>query len=145
MTRAFVVLVARWPSCGPPRRKPKPPRPTRRPAILESMSTGDGSGRFGQQASAPAGSRRAGSGGARSSLSPALRARLERQGADGKALANAIDATSSDTAPSKELVLPKGAVGDDDGGGIGLVLPAILIAVLLTAILAVLLRRRATS
>jgi len=38
-----------------------------------------------------------------------------------------------------------GDVGDDDGGGIGLVLPAILIAVLLTAILAVLLRRRATS
>ncbi len=90
-------------------------------------------------------------------LSAAERARLERLGADGKALADAVETTSPakraavapDTlegagrSPARGLL---DAVGGDDGGtGMGILLPAILVAALLTAIVLVLLRRRSTS
>lgn len=144
MTRALVVLVALALAC-PAASLAEPPQTNAPPGnsgIDEYLETVPG-------ASGNKRPRPPGQGGAGSSLSPALRARLERQGADGKALANAIDATSSGRASNKDRALPQ---GDGDGGGIGLVLPAILILVLLTAILAVLfrrlavlLRRRATS
>lgn len=97
-------------------------------------------------------------GGAAGVLTAAERARLERLGPDGKALAGAVEATAPTTkrnesepellegtgrSPGRELL---GAVGGDDGGsGMGVVLPAILIAALLTATTLVLLRRRASS
>ena len=90
-------------------------------------------------------------------LSAAERARLERLGADGKTLADAIEATAPKSAtsdpgalgesagrsPARELL---DAVGGNDGGsGMGIVLPAILVAALLAAIMLVLLRRRSAS
>ena len=140
MTRALVALAAlalAFPaaSLAEPPQTNAPPGNSGIDEYLETVPGASGNKR----------PRPPGQGGAGSSLSPALRARLERKGADGKALANAIDATSSGTASNKELALPQGDGGDDNGGGIGIILPAILIAVLLSAILAVLLRRRATS
>ena len=92
-------------------------------------------------------------------LSAAERARLERLGPDGKTLADAVEATAPATkqstsakpdvlestgrSPARELLDAVG--GNDDGGGMGLVLPGILIAALLAAITLVLLRRRASS
>ncbi len=92
-------------------------------------------------------------------LTPAERARLERLGPDGKTVADAVDATAANATKSSpgKLDVPAGAgrspvrevldaVGGNDGGsGMGLVLPAILIAALLAAITLVLLRRRAPS
>jgi len=98
-----------------------------------------------------------GKAGAGSALTPAQRARLERLGADGKALAAAVDSTSSGRSSKKQHAPPSGGSrsplgkvadtlsGNDGGSGMGIVLPAILIAALLAAILVVLLRRRATS
>jgi hypothetical protein len=97
-------------------------------------------------------------------LTAAQRARLERLGPDGKTLADAVESTSSAPAPSaakqtaprepealdgvgrspaRELLDAVG--GKDDGGGMGLLLPAILIAALLATITAALLRRRTSS
>ena len=92
-------------------------------------------------------------------LSAAERARLERLGPDGKTLADAVEATAPATkkgtsakpevlestgrSPGRELLDAVG--GNDGGGGMGLVLPGILIAALLAAITLVLLRRRASS
>jgi hypothetical protein len=91
-------------------------------------------------------------------LSAAERARLERLGPDGKTLADAVDATGGSSAkavPKPDVLAGPGSsagrelldavAGDDGGGGMGLVLPAILIAALLAAITLVLLRRRASS
>lgn len=91
-------------------------------------------------------------------LSALERARLERLGPDGRALADAVEATAgtpAKTAPKPDLLERPGrspgrelldvVTGDDGGGGMGLVLPAILIAALLAAITLVLLRRRASS
>lgn len=97
-------------------------------------------------------------GAAGSALSPAERARLERLGPDGTTLADAVDATApaktpaaqgrpdldaTGGSPARELL--DAVAGDDGGGGMGLALPAILIAALLAAITLVLLRRRASS
>ena len=97
-----------------------------------------------------------GSGG--SALTAAERARLERLGPDGKTLADAVEATApakraaaevkpdldaAGGSPARELL--DAVAGDDGGGGMGLVLPAILIAALLAAITLVLLRRRTSS
>jgi len=95
-------------------------------------------------------------------LTAAQRAALARRGADGRALADAVDATAS--APSKpsstgkpEAVIPDssgrspaseilGTVsGSDGGGGMGIALPAILVGALLAALAVVLLRRRSAS
>jgi len=93
-------------------------------------------------------------------LTPAQRAELERLGPDGKALADAVEATSTvgpkeRTGASAPLTAegrsPLGevldaATGDDGGGGMGAVLPAILLAALLGAIaMAVARRRRSAS
>jgi hypothetical protein len=94
-------------------------------------------------------------------LSPAQRARLEKLGPDGKALADAVDATAPPAAakPSGRQKLDiegaKGrspisaildaAVGSDGGGGMGLFLPIILLASLLGVIALVVLRRRSVS
>ena len=152
MTRALVALVAlalAFPAASPAQ-APQTNAPPGNSAIDEYLETVPG-------ASGNRRPRPPGQGGAASTLTPAQRASLERRGADGKTLANAVDATSSGKASKKELALPEtdgrsplrevvGAVGGSDGGGgMGVVLPAILIAVLLAAILAVLLRRRATS
>ena len=92
-------------------------------------------------------------------LTPAQRARLERLGPDGKALADAVDATAPSDAkvsgsapqpptaegrtPLRELIDAAG--GNDGGGGMGMVLPAILLATLLGVIALVVVRRRSVS
>lgn len=89
-------------------------------------------------------------------LSTTERARLEQLGPDGRTLADAVDATApvkerapAAAAPAGTGRSPAGEVidavtGSDGGNGMGLVLPAILIATLLAAVTAVLLRRRAS-
>jgi len=97
-----------------------------------------------------------GADGAGGVLTAAQRARLERLGPDGRALADTVDATSpaprqgSPKAPTSDGRSPVGEVldtfgGSDGGGGMGILLPTILIAALLAAITLVLLRRRAAS
>jgi hypothetical protein len=89
-------------------------------------------------------------------LTAAQRARLEQQGVDGRTLANIVESTSP--VPKRQRpgtsVLPdvKGrsplaaALGVAKGdGGMGLLLPAILLASLLAVIALVLLRRRSAS
>ncbi len=98
-------------------------------------------------------------GGSSSALTAAERARLEKLGPDGKTLADAIDATSpqrSSGSPSAGSVSAgEGrspiaqvfdvAAGSDGGGGMGVLLPAILIASLLGVITLVVMRRRSAS
>jgi hypothetical protein len=92
------------------------------------------------------------------SLTAAQRARLQRLGPDGKALAAAVDATApaaakprtNTPAPAAEGRSPlsevlDAAVGRDGGGGMGALLPAILLATLLGVIALVVLRRRSLS
>jgi hypothetical protein len=96
--------------------------------------------------------------GAGSVLSPAERARRETLGPAGKALADAVDATAPPAAKPGEKIdsgsvegrSPFSAVleavtGSDGGGGMGIVLPLILLASLLGVIALVLLRRRSVS
>jgi hypothetical protein len=106
-------------------------------------------------------------GGSSSSLTAAERARLEKLGPDGKTLADAIDATSPDRSsgtgagagsgsPSAGSVSAgdgrspisqvfDGAVGRDGGGGMGVLLPAILLASLLGIVTLAVMRRRSAS
>jgi hypothetical protein len=100
-------------------------------------------------------------GGSSSALTAAERARLEKLGPDGKTLADAIDATSPDSkagsgSPSKGSVSAgEGrspisqvfdvAAGRDGGGGMGMLLPAILLASLLGFITLAVMRRRSAS
>ncbi|MDQ3678078.1 MAG: hypothetical protein M3401_14995 [Actinomycetota bacterium] len=92
-------------------------------------------------------------------LTATERARLERLGADGKTLADAVDATAptQKKGSARDLEVTAGGgrspargvldavTGNGGGGGMGLVLPAILIGALLAAITVYLLRRRAAS
>ncbi|MEJ7825959.1 MAG: hypothetical protein WKF48_11045 [Solirubrobacteraceae bacterium] len=153
MTRAIMVLVVlalAWPAATQAQ-TPQTKAPAGNSAVDEYLETAPG-------ASGNTRPRRPGQQGA-GALAPAARARLERLGPDGRALASAVDATSPGTrqgstgelrapsgdgrAPAREVL---GAVdGDDGGSGMGLLLPAILIAVLLAAIALALLRRRAAS
>jgi hypothetical protein len=110
-----------------------------------------------------------------SGLTAAERARLEQAGRDGKALADAVDATATASASASAKAAatrrerreresanrgageletggrsPVGEVlgtftGGDRGDGMGIALPAILLGALLAALLLVLLRRRAAS
>lgn len=89
-------------------------------------------------------------------LTPAQRARLEQSGADGKALADVVDASAPARATPKQNSTPAPistqgrspvrevvvAATGQGGGGMGTVLPAILLASLLGAIALVLMRRR---
>jgi hypothetical protein len=104
-----------------------------------------------------------GGGTSKPTLTPAQRARLERLGPDGKALADAVDATAPAPAPAGAKVTGSApqpptaqgraplselldvATGDDGGGGMGIVLPAILVATLLGVIALVVARRRSVS
>ena len=102
-----------------------------------------------------------GPGGGSAALTPALRRRLDRLGPDGQTLARLVASTSpaAAKAPARREVAaatsasrsPAGALiaaatGQDDGGGLGPVLPAILLASLVAAGAAVVVRarRRAT-
>jgi len=123
----------------------------------DPRSPGGGGSSSGAGSSSSAGSSSAGSSSTGGGLTPTQRARLEQHGADGKTLADAVDATSSGKTSKEERALPKSdgrsplgevfgaATGSNGGGGMGIVLPAIIIGALLVFVFAVLLRRRATS
>jgi hypothetical protein len=117
-------------------------------AIDEYLETVPGA--TGDQRSPPAGS------GHSSVLTAAQRARLDRLGPDGKTLAAAVEATappSSRAKPSGQALSAQGrsplgevldAATGQDGSGMGLVLPLILLSSLLGTLALVVLRRRAT-
>jgi hypothetical protein len=99
-----------------------------------------------------------GPGGGSGALTPALRRRLDRLGPDGQTLARLVASTSPaapEVAPARREVAeatsasrsPAGALiaaatGQGDGGGLGPVLPAILLASLVAAGAAVVVRAR---
>ena len=99
-----------------------------------------------------------GPGGGAGALTPALRRRLDRLGPDGRTLARLVASTTSEApraVPARREVAaatsasrsPAGALiaaatGQDDGGGLGPVLPVILIASLVGAGTAVVVRAR---
>ena len=130
-------------------------------AIDEYLETVPGVG-GNQQTKPPSGGGSSGSAGSGGSTSPALtpaqRADLERLGTDGEALADVVDQTSPGTPAQQPRVEPvpegKGrsplveavevATGSG-GGGMGALLPAILLAALLATIALVVLRRRSAS
>ena len=104
----------------------------------------------------------AGGGASGGALTPAQRARLEQLGPDGRALADAVDATGPASArrdsksktpkpvpaaegrsPLSEVVAA--AIGRDGGDGMGALLPAILLATLLGVIALIVMRRRSVS
>ena len=101
--------------------------------------------------------RQPGAGGA--VLSPAERKRLEALGPDGKALADAVDATAppATAKPGQTIDIDgakgrspisaviEAATGADGGGGMGFMLPVILLASLLGVIVLAVLRRRSAS
>ncbi len=95
-------------------------------------------------------------------LTPAQRARLERLGPDGKAPPDAVDATAPAPSPTGEprepAIAPEtsqgrsplsevldAATGRDGGDGMGIVLPAILLAALLGIVALAVARRRSVS
>jgi len=151
MTRALPALVALvlllLPAAAPAQ-GPATNAPPGNSAIEQYLETVPGA----------AGSRRprppaAGAG----ALTAAERLRLERLGADGRTLADAVDATAPATPrkratpmPSVEGRPPLGEVvdavtGRDGDGGMGALLPAILIASLLGIVTLAVLRRRSAS
>lgn len=162
---ALLVLALALPSTAQSQQTNAPPGNSAIDEYLETVPGPSGNTRPrppGQRGGGSAG--RSGGGGA---LTPAQRARLERLGPDGRTLAAAVDATSpappSNTSKN-EISRPKSdgplgesdgrsplaevlgtVTGSDDGNGMGVVLPAILVASLLAAVLLVLLRRRAAS
>jgi hypothetical protein len=153
MTRllsALVVLVLALPAgaTAQSQQTNAPPGNSAIDEYLETVPSATGNQRPG--AAGPAGS---GGGG----LTPAQRAKLDRLGPDGKALANAVDATAPPTATktSRQIDSENGrspisavfdaATGSNGGGGMGIVLPIILLASLLGVIALVVLRRRSVS
>ncbi len=92
-------------------------------------------------------------------LTPAERARLEKLGPDGKALADAVDATAPQSAAKRGRTIDTGSVegrspiasvldaatGSDGGAGMGVLLPLILLASLLGIVALAVLRRRSAS
>ncbi|MEA2218430.1 MAG: hypothetical protein QOJ35_1056 [Solirubrobacteraceae bacterium] len=103
--------------------------------------------------------RASGTGAGNAALTPAQRTRLERLGPDGKVLADAVDATApartTTRKPAPETLTAQGrsplsevfdaAIGRDGGGGMGALLPVILLVTLLGAIAVVVARRRSVS
>jgi len=155
MTRALSLLVALALLAVPSAaiaQQPQTNAPPGNSAIDEYLETVPGA--TGNRRPTPPGS-----GGGAATLPPAERARLERLGPDGKALADVVDATSPPRAASQKRTVeptvaegrsPVGEVfdaitGNDDGGGMGALLPAILLASLLGVIALVVMRRRSAS
>jgi hypothetical protein len=145
----LLVVALALPSAGHAQQTNAPPGNSAIDEYLETVPGATGAKR-------PRPPREAGGG----VLTPAQRTQLERQGADGKALADAIDATAPAGAPAPangenraadtEARSPASGVldavsGNDGDGGMGFVLPVILVAALVGAIALTLLRRRATS
>ena len=98
--------------------------------------------------------RRPGDGTGRAGLPPAQRGRLDRLGRDGRALAGLVESTGPRTvrrrlpeatgsSPLDKAIDALG--GSDDGDGLGMLLPAILLAALLGTVALVLKRRRTAS
>lgn len=152
MTRAlsaFVALVLTAVPAAAMAQEPATNAPPGNSAIDEYLETVPGA-TGNQRPRAPGGGSMA------AALTPARRARLERLGPDGKALVGVIDATSPartpirkrSTAPAaahgrtplREVI--DAAAGRDDGAGMGVVLPAILLASLLSVVALVVARRR---
>jgi hypothetical protein len=156
MTRLLSALVALVLVAAPPTaataQTPQTNAPPGNSAIDEYLETVPGA-TGDQRPGTPAAG--AGGGGV---LPPAERARLEKLGPDGKALADAVDATAPPAAKPGEKILsgsaeggsPVSAVleavtGSDGGGGMGVLLPVILLASLLGVIALAVLRRRSVS
>jgi hypothetical protein len=92
-------------------------------------------------------------------LTPAQRRRLDHLGKDGRTLAAAVDATApkahsngeeAKSPPEASGRSPLGQLfeafgGNDDGNGLGLLLPLILLVALLGALALVVARRRSAS
>jgi hypothetical protein len=148
---AFVLVAALAVPAGaaaPSRQTNAPPGNSAIDEYLETVPSATGNQRPGTPGAA-------GSGGG--GLTPSQRAKLERLGPDGKALANAIDATAPPpaTKPSHKIDGGNGrspisavfdaATGSDGGGGMGVFLPIVLLASLLGVIALVVLRRRSVS
>jgi len=152
MTRVLSTLVALMLLAVPTTaiaQAPETNAPPGNSAVDEYFETVPGA--TGDRSSGAAGGP-AGSGGG---LSPAERARLERLGPDGKALADVIEATSpTRPTPAKTPLASEGrspvsevfdaAIGGGEGG-MGVFLPLILLASLLATIALMLLRRRSVS
>lgn len=96
--------------------------------------------------------------GGKSVLTPAQRRKLERLGPDGRALADAVEATAPPAAKpgaaqtldgsdgrSPFTAVLEAVTGSDGGGGMGFMLPVILLATLLGVIALAVLRRRSAS
>lgn len=96
--------------------------------------------------------------GSGSALTPGQRARLERLGPDGEQLAAVVDATSPKREPERAIAPPvaegrsplsgalEAATGaDSDAGGMGVLLPLLLLGTLLGVIALVVVRRRSAS
>ena len=151
---ALVVLALVGLPASAAAQQPQTNAPPGNSAIDEYLETVPGA--TGSQLPKPP-SNGGGDGSTSATLTPAQRRQLESQGADGKALADAVERTSPGAAPSErqpeQLASGKGrspiseafdaATGTD--GGMGLVLPAILIATLLGFIALIALRRRSVS
>lgn len=155
MTRALVLILAlclALPAAAVAAKAPQTNAPPGNAGIDEYLETVPGAS--GNHRPTPPGQQGGGGG-----LTPSQRAKLDRLGPDGRTLANAVDSTSSSaTTPKKTQITATGSdgrsplaellntiTGSDGGSGMGVLLPGILVAALLAAIVAVLLRRRATS
>jgi|GEM_PF-3270695 len=158
MTRlvpALVALVLLFTPVGALAQAPQTNAPAGNSAIDEYLETVPGATGNQRPRSPAAG----GTSGADSVLTAAQRARLEKLGRDGKALADAVESTSPpSTTSAKGTAQPAttdgrsplsqvlgAATGEDgSGGGMGALLPGILLASLLGAILLVVVRRRSS-
>jgi hypothetical protein len=160
MTRALTALVALVLLVAPPAATAQEPLTNAPPGnsaideYLETVpgATGDQRPRQPGSTGGGAGSRDGGT-----ILTAAQRAELERLGPDGKALADAVEATAPPREKPRATIDPGSvegrspigavfeAVTGQDGGGMGAALPIILVGSLLGVIALVLLRRRSVS
>jgi hypothetical protein len=146
---AFVALVLMAAPAAATAQEPSTNAPPGNSAIDEYLETVPGA-TGNQRPRAPAGGSAAGA------LTPAQRARLQRLGSDGRILVGVVDATSpARTSTRKRPTVPAAAhgrsplgevidaaAGRDGGAGMGVVLPAILLASLLVVVALVVARRR---
>ncbi len=153
-TAILALLVALFVACPAAAQQTNaPPGNSAVDEYLETVPSATGSSR----------PRTPGSGGtSNGGLTAAQRTQLERRGPDGKALADAIDATSPDRSTGAGSTSSTGSVssaegrspisevfdvaaGRDGGAGMGVLLPAILLASLLGFVALVVMRRRSAS